>query len=358
MLFFEIDQTLSSSFWGEYTVLWTNSRERSPFQAPELLRFFYEKFRNKVVAIRLFESQKLVASVILKKENGIYTFLSDLKSDANFFVFHRDCTDNHVDFFFAALFDLIKKQGWTVEFNRVPAWATYFQTFEQLGTKNNLFFQAINYSVCPVIDCDTPGEVRRRIDKSRTIRNAANRLKNKLNAKFEILTGDEDLSSWVQEFCNCHVKRWTTTSTPSAFRNTDRQAFLLKCLNAWSADKVLVRFAVKVNDQRIGLHICLVEGSSLIGHSLAFHPEFHKLSPAKVLLLNVAEWMSEKGLNILDFGNGNEKYKYSFSNGERVLKRIMISRRTNYSFIAKSKVIKLIRNNPYAYRLYKGIFKR
>lgn len=351
------DYSLSSSFWDEYAELWHNSREKSPFQSPAILKYFSARFAGAVVAVRLVNRQRLMAAAILKKENGIYSFLSDLKSDANFFVLHKDCSDEDIKFFFTGFFDIVRKQAWAVMLNQVSAWAEHMPLFEHCGAESNLFFQAMDYSVCPVLKCSTPEDIHNTISRTRTLRNNANNLKNKLNAEFEILTGDEDLENWVQEFCTCHMLRWEKTSTPSVYRQASRKLFLFRCLQSWISDKVLARFAIKVNGQRIGFHICLVQGDSLIGHSQTFHPEFQKLSPAKVLLLTIAEWMAKNKLRVFDFGNGNEKYKYNYVNHELVLKRIFISSKTNFALVAKAKLIRWVKNNYLLYNLYKKNIK-
>jgi len=352
-----VDNTLDSFFWADYADLWHNSKSRSPFQAPGILQFFSQKYTNSVIAVRLLREQSTVGAVLLKKEKNVYSFLSDLKTDANFFVFRNDCSDGDIDYFFGGLLDFIKQQHSAVIFNNVASWAGYFPVFEKCAAKSNLFFQAIDYSVCPVLKCDTPEEIRAIINRSRTLRNSVNKIRHNQKAVFEVLTGDEDLENWVKEFCFCHIQRWEKTPTPSSYRNMERQVFLLKCLQAWSADKVLVRFAIKVNQQRIGFHICLIEQNSLIGHSMTYHPDYQKLSPARVLLLTMAEWMMEKKLRILDFGNGNEKYKYNYINQELVLKRVFISKKANYLFIVKSQLIKLVKNNSRIYSFYQKKIK-
>jgi hypothetical protein len=352
------DHALSPTFWNEYTGLWHNSRAKSPFQSPAILKYFSDMFANAVVAVRLVSKGQLIAAAILKRENGVYSFLSDLKSDTNFFVLHKDCSDEDIKFFFTGLFDIIKRQSWAVMLNRVSAWAEHMPLFEHCGIESNLFFQSMDYSVCPVLKCSTPEEIHNIISRTRTLRNNANNLKSKLNAEFEVLTGDEDLKNWVEEFCSSHILRWKNTSTPSVYRDAGRQLFLLRCLQSWIVDKVLVRFAVKVNSKRIGFHICLIEGDSLIGHSQTFHPAFHKLSPAKVLLLTIAEWMAENKLRVFDFGNGNEKYKYNYVNHELVLKKIFISNKTNFALVAKAKLIRWVKNNYLLYSFYQKGIKR
>jgi hypothetical protein len=352
-----LDSTLDSLFWAEYAGLWQNSKDRSPFQAPEILQLFSREFTSRAIAIRLLNDQNTMAAVLLKKDSNIYSFLSDLKTDANFFVFHKDCSDDDVEFFFTGLLDIIKKQNWAVMFNHMASWAHYMPVFERCGVKSNLFFQSIDYSVCPVIECKMPEEVLSIMKDSYSIRNVTKKLKGKLNAEFEVLTGDEDLENWVKEFCISHIKRWENTSTASAYRNAGRQVFLLKCLSAWNAGDILVRFSVKVDHQRVGFIIGLLENNSVIHHSTTFHPDYYKFSPAKALLLTMAEWMIEKKRSILNFGDGNEKYKYSFANKEWVLKKVMISRKTNYSFVAKIKLIKLIKNNSRIYSFYQKKIK-
>jgi hypothetical protein len=352
------DQILNPSFWDEYDFLWSNSNERSPFQSPAILKFFSSCFPGNVVGIKLVVDDRLIAAVILRNKNGTYSFLSDLKTDANFFVFHKDCTEDDFKFFFSGFLDIIKKEKWAVQLNNVASWADYMAVLLQCSAKSNLFFQSMDYSVCPVIKKDNPEEIKDLLYRSERVRVKANRLKGKLKAEFEVLTGNDELENWVQEYCNVHILRWRNTSTPSKFRDHDQRLFLLKCLEIWSKEKILVRYAAKVNDERIGFIIGLISGNSVISHALTFHPEHHKASPALALLLNVADFMIEKRLNILDFGYGNEQYKYFFANEELVLKRIFISGKANFSFIAKSKLIRLIKNNPRVYIFFRKNIKK
>jgi CelD/BcsL family acetyltransferase involved in cellulose biosynthesis len=245
-----------------------------------------------------------------------------------------------------------------VMLNNVASWANYMPIFESCAVKSNLFFQSIDYSVCPVVECNTPQEVLHIMKDSYSVRNVTNKLKTKFKAGFEVIADEEDLENWVQEFCISHMKRWEKTPTPSVYRSKDRQAFLLDCLRAWSADKILVRFAVKVGGQRIGFIVGLAEENSLIHHTTTFDPEYYKVSPAKALLHTMAEWMIEKGVSILNFGDGNEKYKYSFANTEWKLKRMMISKKTNYKFIIKTRMISLVKKKSGLYSFYQNKIKR
>lgn len=357
-----IIDSLNDGFWQIYSDLWQNSFYKSPFQSPAVLQYFSRLHNNEAIAIQLLKDDKLIGAVILKKEKAVYTFLSDKKTDANFFTFQKDCDEDDVAFFFTAFLDKIHKLNWAVKLNNVPSWAGYMQIFETCGLTSKLFWQKIKYSVCPVIKADTTEELLKIVNRSPKFRYTYNRLSNQLQAEYEILTDDRDLENWVQSYCNSHTRRWDKTPTPSSYRYKANQQFLLDCLKAWGNDNLLVRFSVKVKEKRIAFIIGLIENTSLILHATTFDPDFQKFSPAKALIRTMAEWMAENKLTTLDFGDGDEKYKYFFANNEHFLNRIMISGKGNLAFILKSKLIRVIRNNNLVYNYYRNkikiLFKR
>lgn len=130
---------------------------------------------------------------------------------------------------------------------------------------------------------------------------------------------------------------------------------------SWAKDGVLVRFAVKVGGERIAFVICLIQQNSLIHHSTAYDEEFYKYSPGKALILIIAEWMKNNGLNILDFGEGAESYKYAYTNKELELNEISVSSISNISFILKVKLRQILREkiseNPKLIKFYKEKLK-
>ena len=89
-----------NDFWEKYAVLWRNSPERSPFQAPQLLQYFADNTDRSAVIFQYFEANNLIGAVLLQEHKGVYTFLSDLKTDANFFVIDRHCSPEKVKEFF------------------------------------------------------------------------------------------------------------------------------------------------------------------------------------------------------------------------------------------------------------------
>ena len=346
-----------NDFWEKYAVLWRNSPERSPFQAPQLLQYFADNTDRSAVIFQYFEANNLIGAVLLQEHKGVYTFLSDLKTDANFFVIDSHCSPETVKDFFTCFMQTVRREKWSLILNNQPAWAGYMPAFDAAGRASGLFWSNFGYSVCPFAGEETPDALFKRINGSREHRTRVNKLKNQVNAEFEVLTDEADLENWVNQFCNAHVLRWADTPTPSEFRDPARQQFLLACLRAWCREGLLVRFSVKIEQQRIGFVVGLREAGSLIHHSTTFHPGFWKFSPGKALIHFMAQWMRDNNLRVLDFGDGDEPYKYEIADRDHVLNRIFISGKRDFRFIAKAKIIKLVKEHPRVYHFYQNRLK-
>lgn len=346
-----------ADFWEKYAVLWRNSPERSPFQAPRLLQYFAGNSKNKTVVFQYFEADNLIGAVLLQEQKGVCSFLSDQKTDANFFVIDRGCSPETVTDFFTCFMETVRREKWSLILNNQPAWAAYMPALDTAGRASGLFWSNFGYSVCPVAEAETPEALYQRINGSREHRYRVNKLKNQANAEFEVLTDDTDLENWTDEFCNAHVLRWADTPTPSDFRDQARRQFLLGCLQAWSQEGLLARFSVKVEQKRIGFVVGLREANALIHHSTTFHPGFWKFSPGKALIHIMAQWMRDNNFHVLDFGDGDEAYKYEIADQNHILNRIFISDKRDIKFIAKAKIIKMVKDHPRVYHFYQNRLK-
>ncbi len=349
---------LDQAFWDQYAQLWKHSMGRSPFQSPHVLQYYTQRAGNSIAVFQYMLQGEWVASAFFKRDNGVYTFLSDYKTDHNFFVLHHRCTETDIRNIFDQFLAEVKKKKWALMLNHQPAWAPYMDQFIAAGKASGLYWQNIKYSVCPIAQAETPEALFKRINGSRELRYRVNKLKNQENAEFEVLTDGTDIDLWADEFCQSHVLRWDNTSTPSAYRDPARRQFLKDCLHAWNADGILRRFSVKVSSGRVGFVVGLLEENSLVHHSTTFHPDYWKYSPGKALIHFMVEWMVKQNLRVLDFGDGDEPYKYTVADQEHALHRIFISNPLNLPFILKTQAIKVVRDNPRIYDFYRDKIKR
>ncbi|GJM31917.1 MAG: hypothetical protein DHS20C18_09180 [Saprospiraceae bacterium] len=333
-------------FWEAYQQLWSNSKHRSPFQVRHFIYFLANRYRNKLCIYQCFREGTLIGAAFFKKDKGSYTFLSEVKSDHNYFVLDQSCSSTELEFFFQQFFQEIKKRQWAFTLNNQPSWEEYMAPFIDAGEKSGLFWNNAPYSVCPTLKETSGQSLFERFNQSRELRYRVNRMKNQQEATFEVFREDEDLEEWVEAFCRLHILRWENTTSPSRYIDPEQRSFLLNCLSAWIADRVLVRFSVKIGDgTRVGFVICLIQNDTLIHHTTAYDDAYRKYSPGKALLHFIGEWMAEAALKNLDFGQGNEKYKYEFTNTEPILNRIFISSPLKLPFILKAKISRSIRDN-------------
>ncbi len=350
-----------STFWSDYAQLWEESIHRPVFKSPHYIQYLASIYKDVFAYYRFVVEGKLMGVIFFRKEGKEYRLLTDVKADHNFFVIHRDCTSEQVNEFFQRFLAAAKKENWAMILRVQPMWASYIRTFVEAVNDSGMFWNVANRSVCPILEEETPKQLYDKLYKSRELRYRVNRIKSQLEGEFEIFTGDEDLDEWAQKFCELHIKRWESTNTPSRYEREEEREFLKSCLSAWIKDKTLVRFSIKVHGERIGFVICLVQGNILVHHSTAYDDTFYKYSPGKALILTIGEWMNKNGLNILDFGEGAESYKYAYTNKELELNEITISALKNVPFILKVKLRQIMREqiseNPKLIKFYKEKIK-
>ncbi len=345
------------AFWADYRRLWQHSSHPSPFQAPAILRYFAERNATNVATFWARYEGALVGATLFLKNGDHWCFLSDLKTDANFFILHRQLNGAAQQRFFEALFSTVHRQRWALMLNHKPAWADYMPALEAALHGSSLYAMSLDYSVCPIAEAPTPQSLFEEVRASRNTRYKLNKFTKQEKGTFEVLTDDTDMDGWAEDFCTAHVLRWAPTPTPSAYRDPERREFFKNCLRAWQQDGLLVRFALRTPKGRIGLMAGLKEGETLIYHTPTFHPNGAHVSPGRVLIYYIAQWMAENGFRRLDFGDGNEPYKYYVASRDQVLRRIFLSRKDHWHFIFKTHCIRAVRRQRALYHLYQNRIK-
>jgi hypothetical protein len=344
-------------FWDSYSELWLNSIHPSPFQSPSFLQYLAGANAEYLVLCSFFDNEKLVAATFFKNDNGTLVFLSDIKSDYNFFTISKNCDKKAIQSIFRIFLDAVKKNDWSLKLNYQPSWASYMDAFAETGKQSEVFWELSKHSVCPALVCETPKEVLDRFNKMKNMRYYVNRLKKQQSAEFEVFSDDTDLDAWTEEFCACHTKRWTGTPTPSKYDSPKFVDLAKGCFRAWAEDGLLHRFSIRVGTERIAFNIALHQENALVGHSQAYDPDYGKYSPGKALMYFIGQWMCENKISKIDFGKGGEAYKADMTNVDYELNKIFISSYSNIGFIIKSKLEKTARSNSNLIRIYRGKLK-
>lgn len=345
------------NFWDAYSRLWENSLQQSVFQTPRFIRYLAQRFEQTLAVYQFYRGEELAGAAFFRKDDDIYILLSEIKADYNFFVIHKDLTAGETQIFFQFFFEETKRHNWTMVLNYQPSWAPYMSTLERVGKANGLYLNISKHSICPVLETDTPEQMMEQFKKSKELKYSMNRLIRQQGAVFEVFTDDEDIDNWANQFCRCHVKRWETTTSPSRYQTPEMEELNRECMRAWAKDNFLIRFSIRIGEERIAFNAVLLQGNTLIGHAQTFDPEYSKFGPGKALMYAIGEWMLSRRLTKLDFGKGGEAYKANMTNLEPELHKIFISSYSNLPFVLKSKLESTIRSNAELIKIYRQKIK-
>ena len=345
-------------FWEAYQVLWDNSMYPNAFKSPNYIRSLASTHRDMLIVFAGWAApQQLKGAVFFRKSGNVLKLLSDVRSDHNFFTFHRDCSNSDISVFFNSLFAEVKTRKWSLLLNNLPYWAPYHDIFTKASRQSGLFCLHTNHSICAMLEAGSPESLPEEIEKSKEHRAKTHKLLEVQKAVFEVFEDEEDIENWVDGYCRFHIERWKGTPSPSKFVFQEERAVLLDSLRAWIGDKILVRFSIKKDGQRIAFVIGLREGDALIHHSTSYDPEYFKISPGKVLTYKIIHWMKGQGMSRLDFGEGAEEYKFTYANKVYPLGKSFISARTNVPFILNAKISKFkreqVKRNPALRQFYR-----
>ena len=338
-------------FWESYLDLWEDSEYRSSFQAPGFLRYLVSLTLGSLAVFKAYKNNYLVGATLFYKRGNAYHFLSDMKTDHNYFILRKNLSPGETDAYFTNLVQQIESRKWNLRLNNQPFWPPYMTGFIHALERSNLYWQVINYNPCLVLEEQTPQALFQSTNKQK-LRQKLNRLKDQAEVVFEVYENADDLDRWLEEFYAAHIRRWADTPTPSHFRSTEKCAFYKSCLLAWIDDKIAVRFSIKFGDKRIAFVVALIENGYLVHHSTTFDPDYEKQSPGLIIINLIGKWMADRGMTKMEFGDGGEKYKYQFAKSELPLKQIFISTPHNYPFILHASLVNFMREHPKAHLLY------
>jgi len=333
-----------ANFWDEYADLWKNSQYQSSFQAPLFRKSVVPMLKDPPIVLRGYRNEQLVGATCFYKRGSEFLFLSDMKTDHNYFILHKGLTGAETKQYFKIFLEKIETRKWTFRLNKQPSWTSYMDIFRDALSESKLYWKVLPYNPCLVLEAESPEALFKATNKQK-LRQKLNRLKEKDKVVFEVLHGEEDLDHWLEEFYETHLKRWADTSTASTYNDPARRNFYKSCVLAWIKQGILVRFAIKLGSRRIAFVTALIENGYLVHHSTSFDRDYEKQSPGLIIINLIGRWMADRNMTKMEFGDGGEDYKYQFTKQELPLLTIFITHTVNIPYILNVKLIKFIRQH-------------
>ena len=136
------------------------------------------------------------------------------------------------------------------------------------------------------------------------------------------------LDEGLDRLVTLHDMRWAVLDEPmqGLMASAESQAFLLDAIRALDAEGSLRLLSVEAGGRPVGVELDLVRGRRLFLFKGAFDPEYGPFSPGQLLHHRVFEEGLAEGVEIFDFCRGDAHYKRRWTNGERHLATVTLSR--------------------------------
>lgn len=143
-----------------------------------------------------------------------------------------------------------------------------------------------------------------RFYKSKHVKYSLNRAR-KINGDYHVDVIDgyvpDDL---MERFAQMHISRWRFAGSVSPFSFNHKRKDEYR---AHPANKHYL--GIYAGEELIACHYGMRYGKSLLFHTPIINPKYLELSPMKLILAETARYCEANGLELIDFGHGDEAYK-------------------------------------------------
>ncbi len=326
----KIINKLSDEDWADYSKVWNESNTRNPFISPQLLKINYSQTNNLNIAY-FYSNDKLIGAIPFMLNGGNLKIAGESMSDSIQFPFLPATSITQK--YYAIKEVLSKINPSNIEFKKLCTANTYLYLI--IKAVSELNYKAIfvkswkNLFVRENTSEEGNKSFRRIFNKSNT-RNYSNKYKREHNYTVKVVDefDEDELNKFLSYFFMYHEIRWNNTPTPSIYINKELREELKRKVKGWLLEKSCVLFSLDVDGKPTSMAICLKTKNSIVYHQIAYSSNdiYLKYRINKLLIFELSKWMADNDLTILDFGVGEEPYKYEYTKTEDFLVRVYASK--------------------------------
>jgi CelD/BcsL family acetyltransferase involved in cellulose biosynthesis len=185
---------------------------------------------------------------------------------------------------------------------------------------------AVADPICPYVDVRAGFDLRKRRKKNRVPQRMA-KLRRDHDAAFEYHTGPT-LETGIEALVDIHQRRWADRPGEPTGLLSDpaTEAFLRDALRAMDARGWLRLLTLRANGRPIATRLDLEFGGRNYMLKHAIDPDFTAFSPGHLTHHRVFEDGIARGIDEFDFLRGDDEYKRRWTNRERHLVAVTLSR--------------------------------
>ncbi len=152
----------------------------------------------------------------------------------------------------------------------------------------------------------------RELYNRKSVKRFINKAKKVGDYAVEIVDGEVS-DALMDELKSFHISRWTFAQSGSVFSSNPNR---ISEYRAETANKHYLR--ILIDGELLACHYGMKYGNALLWHTPVINPKYLELSPLRLLLAETARYCERNGLEMIDFGLGDEAYKYGYCNKARL----------------------------------------
>ena len=125
------------------------------------------------------------------------------------------------------------------------------------------------------------------------------------------------LEEAMEIFFRLHQKRWIQKGESGVFGEQKAREITMQTMKFFAEKNWLRLHFLTVNNKPVSVSVDLEYGGKMYGHLAGFDPAYSKYSVGNILLLKILNQCVKKRLSEYDFMQGDESYKFDWTNNYR-----------------------------------------
>ncbi len=346
---------------NDWNKLLLKSQNATPFQSWEWNYAFVEDFkiseRLKIIA-GFNEDSELIAVAPLKLTRHFVPWITVLEfigsgpSDYSDFLILEEYKLS----FLKAFFDYIEEnKDWTI---------LNFKSLRENTVKlisRELCVEITPQTVCPLaILPDTMEQFENEMNKKELtgVKRQLRKLLSENRLTYSVLDSPKDLKEGIDNFISLHQERHNSKGERGKiYSKRQRERFhrfsVLMC-----GVGLLKIETLKIDNRVVAANFILAQNKKMYNYLSGMDPQYSKFKPGKILIYYMIKDAIKKGYKVYDFLQGDEKYKYYWTNNEVKLYNVSYSRSKKrvYVWEKRKELRRAICNSHFANRVYQAVF--
>lgn len=238
------------------------------------------------------------------------------------------------------------ERSWSeLHLRNIPASSPTVALLESFSVNEDLLLLRGTDMPCFSLQVDGSEEdVRQRVSKY-SLRRASNYFGRKGHLTVRTVDSVSEGQQLLPVFFDQHIRRWSTTGTPSLFHETQNRLFYSQLITQLLPRGWLHLSVAELDGQPIAFHFGFDHAGTITWYKPSFDPDHAAHSPGKLILSHLMNCALDSNRSKLDFTIGAEPFKdrYCDTQHVNVQYHIFATRPFYYHAIAKNHAYRSLR---------------